>query len=127
MMSMIRSTYGFKIAFQLVHHSCTAVNLNGYAKFAWDRLKSKYKPSTAPRYMRSEKILVNCKLPSNNSPDIWMTYIEQLVCKMNNCIVAGRFVKTNTDIILHMLCHLPEQYEGMVQELSTKLEENTAA
>ena len=56
-----------------------------------------------------------------------MTYIEQLVGEMNICIVTGKSVKTDTDVILHISCHLPKSYEGLVQELSTKLEEDTAA
>ena len=40
-MSMDISIDKAKIAFQLVHNSCTAANPNGDAKIAWDRLKSK--------------------------------------------------------------------------------------
>ena len=46
---------------------------------------------------------------------------------MNNCTVAGKYAKTDTAIILHILCHLPEQFEGVVHELSKKLEDDTAA
>ena len=53
-----------------------------------------------------------------------MAYVEQLIGKMNKCTVVGKSAKTETDIILHILCHLPESYEGVVQELSTKLKDN---
>ena len=68
-----------KIAFQLVYNSCMAANPNGDAKLACDRLESKYRPSTVPRYMRLGKILASSKLPPNNNHDVWMTYSEQLV------------------------------------------------
>ena len=77
--------------------------------------------------MRPQKTLVNIKLASNNNHDARMTYDEQLLCEMNNCIVAGKSVKIDTDIILHILCDLPKSYEGVVQELGTKLGGNTAA
>ena len=123
-MSMDDSSDGGKIAFQLVNNAHTVANPNGDAKLAWDRLTAKYRPSTAPRYMRLEKLLVNSKLSFNKNPDPWMTYVEQLMGEMNKCTVVGKSAKTETDIILHILCHLPESYEGVVQEQSTKLEEN---
>ena len=46
---------------------------------------------------------------------------------MNSGIIAGKSAKTDTDIILHILYHLSKSYEDVVQELSTKFEENTAA
>ena len=108
-----------------MHNSCTAINPNGDAKLACDRLESKYRPSTVP--MRLEKTLVNIKLAPSHNHDAWMTYVEQSVCRMNNCTVAGKSAMIDMDIILHILCHLPESYEGLVQELSTKLEQDPTA
>ena len=43
---------------------------------------------------------------------------------MNKCTITGKSMKIDTDIILHILCHLPEIYEGVVQELGMKLKEH---
>ena len=72
--------------------------------------------------MRLEKDLINSKLAVGNNPDPRMTYVEQLVSEMNKCTVVRKYVKTDTDVILHKLCHLTEIYEGVAQELCTKLE-----
>ena len=126
-MSMDDSTDGGKIAFHLVNNSCMAANPSGYAKVSCDSLELKYRPSTAPRYMRSEMTLVNSKLALDDTPDAWMNYVERIVCKMNNCVVTGKSAKTDMDTILNILCHLPKSYKVVVQEVSIKIEENTAS
>ena len=57
--------------------------------------------------MRLERDLSSSKLAVGRNPDPWMTFTEQLVSEMNKCTVTGKYVKTDTDIILHIPCHLP--------------------
>ena len=75
-MSMNDSSDEGRIVFQIINNANTLANLNGDAKFALDRLIAKYRPSTAPRYMRLEETLVNSKLAFNRNPDLWMIYVE---------------------------------------------------
>ena len=110
------STDGGRIAFQLVNNSTSDENPSGNAKISWDRMVAKYKPSTTPRYMRLEMDQINTKLAVGRNPDPWVVYIEQLVSEMNKCTVDRESAKTDTDIILHILCHLPEPYEGVVHK-----------
>ena len=106
-LSMDDSMDGGKIAFQLVNNSCTVANPNGDAKLVCDRLIAKHRPSTALRYMRLKKTLVNSRLSFDMNPDPRMTSVKQLIGEMHRCIVVGKSAKTGTDIILHILCHLP--------------------
>ena len=113
--SMNMSANEGRIAFQLVNNSTSDENPSGNnAKIAWDRIVAEYKLSTAPRCMRLERELTSSKLAVGKNPDPWMTYTEQLVSEMNKCNVTGKSVKTDTDIILYILCHLSGTYEGIV-------------
>ena len=69
MVSMDVSTNGGRIAFQIVNNSTSDENPIGNAKIAWDRMAAKSKLSTAPRYMRLERDLINSKLAVGRNPD----------------------------------------------------------
>ena len=81
---MDSSTDGGKIDFQLVHNSRSAANPSGDAKLAWDRHESKYRPSTAPRYMGLGKILVNNKLAPNTNSDELSSQVTQCATELDH-------------------------------------------
>ena len=58
-------------------------------KIAWDHLNSKCKPTTAPKYIKIEKMFPNGKLVNNEqNPDTWITNLENLNTDMNRVIIT---------------------------------------
>ena len=53
----------------------------------------------------------------DKDPDKFITELEALRVQMNKTTVAGKSEKSETDLILHVLANVPEQYEMVVQSL----------
>ena len=66
-----------KIAFSLVKNCKTDDFPMGNCRLAWDALKWKYEPHTAPSLLKLEKAFMNCTLESvDEDPEDWILKLE---------------------------------------------------
>jgi hypothetical protein len=121
LLSISGVTSSGKVAFAEVDGSRTVENPDGDARQAWSRLVSKYAPQNAPSFVKMEMDYVNSKLAEGKNPDIWITRLEYLRTEMNKVVLPGKSMKSETDLILHVLANVPEAYETQVNEIESAL------
>jgi tellurite resistance-related uncharacterized protein len=61
-----------KVAFNLVKGYKNKDYADGNASMAWERLKNKFEPSSAPSLVKLEKQFRQCSLKKGQDPDIWI-------------------------------------------------------
>ena len=121
-LSINGSTSAGRVAFELVHGSRTQDNPDGDVKLAWKRLVSKFEPKTAQSYIKLNKEFVSSKLEDTvTDPEEWITKLEALRTQMNNVKIRNKNDMTETELIIHILTSLPEEYEVAVSDLENKL------
>jgi len=93
----------------------------GDSRMAWKALVAKFEPKTAAEKVRMNREFTMCKMKGGNSdPDIWLTELER---KRQRLRILG-VTKTDDDIINHVLCNLPKEYEVTLEVLEEKLSQN---
>jgi hypothetical protein len=65
-----------KVAFNLVKDCKNKDYSDGNANMAWERLKHKFEPSSAPSLVKLEKQFRQCSLKKGQDPDIWITELK---------------------------------------------------
>ena len=71
-----------KIAFGIVK-SCKSKEFeDGNAALAWDKLKKKYDPISAPSLVKTERMFRESRLGKNEDPEIWINNLEDLRIKL---------------------------------------------
>jgi hypothetical protein len=63
-----------KIAFNMVKGCKNKDYTEGNATMAWERLKNKYEPTSAPSLVKTEILFRQRSLTRNEDPDAWITY-----------------------------------------------------
>lgn len=118
LLSMNSSTPSGIVAFGIVDGCKTVSNPDGDARLAWTRLNAKYAPTNAPSYIVLENKFANSSLTScDKDPEKFIMELEALRTEMNKVRIPGKSEKTETDMILHILANVPEEYEMVVQSL----------
>ena len=118
LLSMNSTTSSGRVAFGIVDGCKTTANPDGNARQAWTRLNEKYAPTNAPSYIELEKKFAEMELTScDTDPDKFITNLEALMVQMNKTSIPGKSNKSETDLILHIMANVPEQYETAVQAL----------
>jgi hypothetical protein len=74
---------------------------------AWQRLKNKFEPSSAPSLVKLEKQFRQCSLKKGQDPDIWITELEDYRIKLEE---LGSRIYDN-QFILHILNNMTEDYD----------------
>jgi hypothetical protein len=67
-----------KVAFNLIQGCKSKDYPDGNAAFAWERLKKKYEPISAPSLVKLEKQFGELSLKKGQNPEIWITELEDL-------------------------------------------------
>jgi hypothetical protein len=67
-----------KIAFGIVKGCKTKEYEDGNAALAWEKLKKKYDPISAPSLVKTERTFRESKLSKGEDPDVWITNLEDL-------------------------------------------------
>ena len=96
-----------KIAFGIVK-SCKSKEFeDGNAALAWDKLKKKYDPISAPSLVKTERIFRESRLGKNEDPEVWINNLEDLRIKLET---MGS-VMTDDQFIVQVLNSLTSDYE----------------
>ena len=112
-----------KVAFGVVENAVTSDLPDGDARLAWKLLIAKFAPETSDMYLKLEKLFVNSRLlNTNDSPDVWVTFLESTISQMNKCKIGGKSDKTNTDLVLHICANMDEAYDPPIREIEARLE-----
>jgi hypothetical protein len=80
---------------------------DGNANMAWERLKNKFEPSSAPSLVKLEKLFRQCSLKKGQDPDIWITELEDYLMRLEE---LGSSISDN-QFILHTLNNMTEDYD----------------
>ena len=103
---------------------------SGSASLAWDRLKTRFEPKTGATLTQLKKEFTSSKLQRGESPDEWIERLETIRNTIEQ--ILGRQHIDNTEMMLHIINNLPEDYEiiinrvtvGYIRKIRTKISEN---
>jgi hypothetical protein len=73
---------------------------------AWERLKNKYEPQSAPSLVKMEKQFRQSALKQGQDPDVWITELEDYRMKLGE---LGSSISEN-QFILHILNNMTANY-----------------
>ena len=100
------------ITFGIVDESISTDFLDGDARLAWKNLQDKFEPSTGAAKVQLKQEFHQLRLNSvEEDPDIWITQLE---LKRRRLKTLGAVIDED-DLILHILNHLPKEYETVVE------------
>ena len=80
-LSIDDKTSSGKVAFNLVKACKNKDYVDGNEFMAWERLKNKFEPVSAPSLVKMERHFCQCALMKNQDPEIWITELEDLRMK----------------------------------------------
>ena len=100
------------ITFGIVDESISSDFPEGDARLAWKNLQDRFEPSTGAAKVQLKQEFHQLKLGSvDEDPDIWITELELKRRRLKN---LGTTIEDD-DLILHILNHLPKEYETVVE------------
>jgi hypothetical protein len=96
-----------KVAFNIIKGCKTKDYPDGNGAIAWERLKNKYEPVSAPSMVKLEKQFRELSLKKGQDPEIWITELEDLCVKLEN--IGSCF--TENQFMIHILNNLTSDYD----------------
>ena len=102
----VKSSNG-KIAFNLIKGCKSKDYPDGNAASAWERLKNKYEPISAPSMVKLEKQFRELSLKKGQDPEVWITELEDLRVRLE---VMDSSISEN-QFMIHILNNLTTDYE----------------
>lgn len=100
------------ITFGIVDEAISTKFPDGDARLAWKNLTEKFEPSTGASKVQLKQEFHQCKMGSvNEDPELWITQLE---LKRRRLKVLGTTID-DEDLFLHILNHLPKEYETVVE------------
>jgi gag-polypeptide of LTR copia-type len=96
-----------RTAFNIVKRCKTKDHPDGNAATAWEKLKNKYEPVSAPTLVKLEKQFRELSLKKGQDPEIWIMEFENLRVRletMQSSISENQFM-------IHILNNLTSDYE----------------
>ena len=109
------------VSFNLVETEKSTLFPNGDANLAWLALENKYEPRDGQSKIKLKRELAQSKLESGEDPEEWITKLLQKTARLIQ--LGGSF--TEEDLMLHILCNLPEEFENTVENNEKALNEGT--
>ena len=88
---------------------------------AWMALERKYEPKDGQSKIKLKRELAQSKLESGEDPEEWITQLLQKTARLVQ--LGGSF--TEEDMMLHILCNLPEEFENTVENNEKALNDGT--
>jgi hypothetical protein len=82
MLSINERTRSDKLAFNMVKGYNNKDYTEGNSAMAWEKLKSKYDPNSAPSFVKRETLFRQRSLCKNQDPDAWVTSLEKFIMKL---------------------------------------------
>ena len=100
------------VTFGIIDESVSTDFPDGDARLAWKNLKDRFEPNTGAAKVQLKQEFHQLKLESaDEDPDIWITQLELKRRRLQN---LGSTIEDD-DLILHILNHLPKEYEMVVE------------
>jgi hypothetical protein len=96
-----------KVAFDLVKGCKNKDYADGNASMAWERLKNKFEPSSAPSLVKVEKQFRQSSLKTEQDSDICITELEDYRVRLQEL----RSSISDNQFILHILNNMTEDYD----------------
>ena len=75
---------------------------------AWERLKNKYDPTSAPSLVKTERLFRQSSLTKNEDPDAWIAILEEFRMKLKD---MGSVI-TDDQFMINVLNNLTSDYES---------------
>ena len=86
-------------------------NPNRDCSLAWKELNGEYDPDVGMALADLKKEFAQSKLELEQKPEEWIRSLEKIQTKLKT---HGHTI-SNDDMILHILCNLPEVYNNMIE------------
>jgi hypothetical protein len=96
-----------KVAFNLIKGCKSKYYPDDNAAIAWERIKNKYEPISAPSLVKLEKQFREMSLKKGQDPEIWITESEDLRVRLE---AMGSSISENL-FMIHILNNLISDYE----------------
>ena len=109
------------VSFNLVETAKSTLFPSGDANMAWIALKRKYEPRGEQSKIKLKRELAQSKLESGKDPEEWITQLLQKTARLVQ--LGGSF--TEEDMMLHIICNLPEEFENTVENNEKALNDGT--
>ena len=106
-----------KVAFQIVKGCKTKEYEDGNAAVAWERLKKKYQPTSAPSLVKLECTFRKSVLKEKEDPGEWITQLEEMRMQLEE---MGS-VLSDDQFFIHILNNVTEDYALQVALLETRV------
>ena len=116
-LSIDDKTSNGKVAFNLVKGCKNKDYVNGNASMAWERLRNKFEPQSAPSLVKMEKQFRQCALKKGQDPDVWITELEDYRMKLDE---LGSSISEN-QFILHILNNMTADYDLQLAMMEKRL------
>ena len=113
------STPNGKIAFAMVKGTKTKAYPSGNLHTAFQRLKTKFEPSTTPQLVHLTREFHSKSLKPGTDPDIFITELEALQVQMSEL----EYEISNKAMILHVLNNLNQDYAMEIKFLEMKMQQ----
>jgi gag-polypeptide of LTR copia-type len=100
-------TISGKVTFNLVKECKSKEYVDGNTFMAWERLKNKFEPLSAPYLVKMEKQFRQCALKKGQDPEIWLTEFEDYRMKLEE---LGSSI-TDNQFMIHILNNMTSDYD----------------
>ena len=112
----VKASYG-KIAFNIVKGCKTKDYPDGNAASAWEKLKNKYEPVSAPSMVKLDKQFRELTLKKGQDPEVWITELEDIRVRLDD---MGSSIPEN-QFMIHVLNNLTADYDLQLALLEKRI------
>jgi gag-polypeptide of LTR copia-type/Zinc knuckle len=117
LLSIDVKTSNGKIAFNIVKGCKSKDHPGGNAAIAWDKLKNKYKPMSAPSMVKLDKQFRDSVLKKGEDPEVWITQLEDICVRLKD---MGSGI-SERQFMIHVLNNLTADYDLQVALLERRI------
>jgi gag-polypeptide of LTR copia-type len=79
----VKTSFG-KVAFNIVRGCKSKDYPDGNATTAWEKLKNKYEPTSAPSMVKLDKQFRDSSLKKGKDPEVWITQLEDISVRLED-------------------------------------------
>ena len=90
---------------------------DGNATTAWEKLKNKYEPTSAPSMVKLDKQFRDSSLKKGEDPEVWITQLEDISVRLEE---MGLEI-SEKQFMIHVLNNLPSDYDLQVALLERRI------
>jgi gag-polypeptide of LTR copia-type len=112
----MKTSFG-KVVFNIVRGCKSKDYPDGNATTAWEKLKNKYEPTSAPSMVKLDKQFRDSSLKKGEDPEVWITQLEDISARLEEMgleILEKQFM-------IHVLNNLPPDYDLQVALLERRI------